>query len=221
MHHVNDFLCIAHQKNFVRIPEDLRYPDGEGVSELNDEFRRLLSSCNWHAARAARELGINPSTVSRYVSGSAQPSIPVLRLFSELIGEPLALPGEAQTVTALRDGPRWLEPWEEEVVRILRLIEPKSRQQLVSAIAEIVSVATIHMGRTAKRGGPNLLSQTLTPAERIAEATASALSAKPTSGDPAEPPLSSVPLPSDVRVPSPQGHNPDRPKAKRRTSLES
>lgn len=191
------------------------------MSELNDEFRRLLSSCNWHAARAARELGINPSTVSRYVSGSAQPSIPVLRLFSELIGEPLALPGEAQTVTALRDGPRWLEPWEEEVVRILRLIEPKSRQQLVSAIADIVSVATVQMARSPKRTGQVPTMENLTPAERIAAETVSALSAKIASPDPTRLPLSATPSPSAEQGPSPQGQNPTSPKPKRRTSVDT
>ena len=108
------------------------------MDELNQEFLRLLSSSGWKKARAAAELHVDPSAVTRYVNGEARPSLTVLRLFAEIIGERL-LVGRADDVpTALRDGPRHLEAWERDLLDRLRRIEPAKRRPAIEALGQFL-----------------------------------------------------------------------------------
>lgn len=108
------------------------------MDELNQEFLRLLTSSGWKKARAAAELHVDPSAVTRYVNGEARPSLTVLRLFAEIIGERL-LVGRADDVpTALRDGPRHLEAWERDLLDRLRRIEPAKRRSAIEALGQFL-----------------------------------------------------------------------------------
>lgn len=162
-----------------------RYPEGDTVNEHNEEFLRLLRVSRWHQARAARELGLNTSTVSRYRSGETTPSIQVLRLFAGLIAEPLVIGGVSSQ--QLSDGPRWLEDWESELIHQVRRIPPENRKRVVNAFREILdstSPTTTYRGRPPK-----------TESDRIAESTVSALTSKPAGLDPSAAPLSGGSLP--------------------------
>lgn len=113
------------------------------VAEENEEFIRLLAKSGWNQARAARELGMTPATVSRYVTKSAAkrivPSIPVLRLFAERLGENLNLPSETYSATVLKDSPRWLDAWEADAIYMLRRLDPEARKGLIEGLRVIVA----------------------------------------------------------------------------------
>ncbi len=108
------------------------------MDELNQEFLRLLSSSGWKKARAAAELHVDPSAVTRYVNGEARPSLTVLRLFAEIIGERLLVGSADDVPTALRDGPRHLEAWERDLLDRLRRIEPAKRRPAIEALGQFL-----------------------------------------------------------------------------------
>lgn len=120
------------------------------VAEENDEFLRLLANSGWNQARAARELGTTTATVSRYVTGKIVPSIPVLRLFAERLGETLLLPGSPYSATSLGDSPRWLANWESDAIYLLRRLDPEPRAKLIEAVRSMVESMA---GRERYRGG--------------------------------------------------------------------
>ena len=108
------------------------------VDELNQEFLRLLTSSGWKKARAAAELHVDPSAVTRYVNGEARPSLTVLRLFAEIIGERLLVGSADDLPTALREGPRHLEAWERDLLDRLRRIEPSRRRPAIEALGQFL-----------------------------------------------------------------------------------
>lgn len=118
------------------------------VHETNAEFCRLLTNSGWHQARAARALRLTTGTVSRYVSGEIRPSLTVLRLFSQLLGERLLIPGEQDPDPhALRDGPRWMEEWEVDALAVFRRLSPEARRDAVRAFRALAdALASRHMG---------------------------------------------------------------------------
>ena len=138
-----------------------------GVADENDEFVRLLANSGWKQARAAKELGLRTSTVSRYVSGQTKPSIQVLRLFAGILSEKLLLPGEP--TPSFSDGPRWLEDWEADALAVLRRVEPKRRRRAISAIKELLEAFAGHGSIAPRPIDP------VTDSERIVADTVAAL----------------------------------------------
>lgn len=138
----------------------------------NAEFLRLHVASGWHQARTARELALDPSTVSRYLQDAAVPSLTVLRLFAGLIGERVLLPGEMEGASPLRDGPRWLEDWESDLVAVLRRVDPAARPRVVGALRDIVEA----LGASARYPRPRP-ADPLPSTERILDAAARDLSA--------------------------------------------
>lgn len=103
------------------------------MDETNQEFIRLLSGSGWNQSRAAKELHLDTGTISRYVNGETKPSLTVLKLFSELIGEPVRLKSMAHQPSDREDS-RQLEQWELEVLQNLRAIPAVHRRKMTEAI---------------------------------------------------------------------------------------
>ena len=113
--------------------------DSSGVDALNAEFLRLLQASGWNKARAARELYLDPSAITRYVNLEARPSMTVLKLFSELLGERLTVgENEAIVPASTLGGPRHLENWEGELVDLLRELDPVARRAATEALVTLV-----------------------------------------------------------------------------------
>lgn len=103
------------------------------MDRLNEEFRRLANECQWPQAKIARELLTTPATVSRYLSGKMPPSGPVLRLFAMLIGQPLTIDIEGESVT-IKDQPPSLESWEMMFLAKIRRLPYRKRQLALEQI---------------------------------------------------------------------------------------
>jgi transcriptional regulator with XRE-family HTH domain len=125
------------------------------VDELNQEFLRLLTSSGWKKARAAAELHVDPSAVTRYVNGEARPSLTVLRLFAEIIGERLLVGSADDVPTALREGPRHLEAWERDLLDRLRRIEPSRRRPAIEALGQFLDAFAPFPPAEAARSTPS------------------------------------------------------------------
>lgn len=112
------------------------------MNQKSAEFKRLYIASGWKQIRVAKELDLNPSSVSLAISGKYEPSLSILRLFAGLIGERVLLPGEDADRSFIRDGPRWLEDWEEAIILALRRIDPKVRKRVVTCLEEIFRALT-------------------------------------------------------------------------------
>lgn len=136
------------------------------------EFDRLLDRSGWTNARAARELGLTPSVVTQYRKRRTAPSLTVLRLFAEILGERLLLPGESGQHSALRDGPRWLEEWEADALHALRRFEPHRRREVIRAIGTILEAAagSVSYGRKASRPAEDPVGPTQAPMRPLIDA---------------------------------------------------
>lgn len=116
------------------------------MDALNQEFLRLLSSSGWSQARAAEELRLDAATVSRYRGGTITPSETVLRLFAEILGEKLVLPG-ATIPPSTKTGPRHLEAYEAKALDALRQLAPDHRRrfcELISQMSELGAAIKCH-----------------------------------------------------------------------------
>lgn len=109
------------------------------------EFVRLLRSSGWHQARASRELGVSTATISRYVSGEQEPSLPVLRLFADSINDQLLIDGE-QSGQRAREGARFLDEWEHELLGVFRRLKPEDRERATIALSTLLD-AMMSAGR--------------------------------------------------------------------------
>lgn len=108
------------------------------------EFHRLMDITGWRKAEAARRLGMSPSTVVRYLQTgvnpktgkpkSISPSITVLKLFSKISGIPLQLPGESTEDWGDRGQTRALQPWEVDVLDLVRRIAPERRNDVIAGL---------------------------------------------------------------------------------------
>lgn len=157
-----------------------RVVDGKEPTPLQAEFARLWQASRWkRRAHAARQLGVSPSTIGRYLDCSIEPSLPVLRLFADLLGERLNLTGESPRARRLSDGPRWLEEWESDVVQSLRRLPPPARQQVIRGLTEILEAVSpsVRYPRSTV-GGP--VGSGAVPVEEVARDIVSGLN------DPAE-----------------------------------
>lgn len=172
-----------------------------------DEFARLKQGAGWDNARAARELGLHPTVIWKYMTGKTHPSLTVLRLLAGLTSQPLLLDGEP--TMKFHDGPRWLEDWESDVVAVLRRLEPAARKRVISAVREIIEATAAPI----RYQPPKPASADPIPSpQQIAEAMSRDLISPPAPG-PAKSgasagPVDGPPLPSEVSAgsaPSP-GH---------------
>ncbi len=109
------------------------------MSVYNDEFIRLRGCVDWGQKETADRLGLHPTVIWKYENNKAVPSITVLRLFSLLSGFPLTVPGEERM--SLNDRARYLTPWEEEVVAVLRPVDAETRKLLIQALRALVEAA--------------------------------------------------------------------------------
>lgn len=106
------------------------------MDALNQEFLRLFAVSGWNQARVSRELHVSSGTVSQYVSGETRPSLTVLRLLAELVGDTLRVPG-VTPAPANRTFPPRLDPRERALVDALRDCPSEQRRQLLEAFATI------------------------------------------------------------------------------------
>lgn len=117
------------------------------MDELNSEFRRLLVSSGWTQARAAVELRLDATTVSRYVTSDVRPSQTVLRLFSELIREPLVIAGLRTPIQS----DHWrLEHIEQKLIGALRSLPADPRRRLMDAVIQISEIGGSMPGKRAE-----------------------------------------------------------------------
>ncbi len=157
----------------VRFRLRLAFSAGEDHEPMNDrcaEFQRLHVASGWNQARTARELGLDPSSVSFFLQGKATPRLTVLRLLAGLIGDRVLLPGEAQQASVLRDGPRWLEDWEADVVTVLRRLEPGARKRVISAVREIIEATAAPIKYREPKTEKTATPDPIPPAQQIVEA---------------------------------------------------
>ena len=127
------------------------------MDAINAEFIRLLSGSGWNQSRAARELHLDTGTVSRYVNGETRPSLTVLKLFAELLGESIRLKDHNYTPAA-RSETRQLEPWESEALKSFRKIPPMYRRRFLeqlTALTETLMSASHAKHSTADDAGAN------------------------------------------------------------------
>lgn len=109
---------------------------------MNREFQRLLVTSGWTQARAAQELRLDAATVSRYLGGTITPSETVLRLFGEILGERVVLPGSVMP-PSMRESARHLEPYEVKAMESLRRITPEHRRKFCELISMMADVGQI------------------------------------------------------------------------------
>lgn len=190
------------------------------MGKANAEFQRLWALSGWRQAQVARELGVSTATVSRYASGEIEPSTPVLRLLADRLNVPLIIDGEDYRPNSLRDGPRWLQDWEVEVITALRRIEQPDRERVIRAMKELAAVIVSAQARTKTRRPtgyrrddplPGLVETIEEAADRLKDAsppspappmfgvTAVPISGHPQRTDDAPSPPPSLPLPGPTK----------------------
>ncbi len=107
---------------------------------LNAEFMRLLAKSGWKKAEAARRLELTPAVITRYFNGETRPSLTTLKLFKLLLGDSTALPGDAKgKAVATAPGYRPMAPWEEELLGVLRALDPNTARKLSQQFTTIAS----------------------------------------------------------------------------------
>jgi transcriptional regulator with XRE-family HTH domain len=99
----------------------------------NSEFARLLELTGWSHARAAKELFVDPATISRIVNQKQRVGMTMLRLLAELSGDSMRLPGItvgsrgiSESATQYRP-----EPQESELLRIFKQLPKERRDALL------------------------------------------------------------------------------------------
>jgi transcriptional regulator with XRE-family HTH domain len=118
---------------------------------LNAEFMRLLAKAGWKKAEAARRLELTPAVITRYFNGETRPSLTTLKLFKLLLGDATPLPGDAKgKPVATAPGYRPMAPWEEELLEVLRGVDPSIARKLAQQFTAIASQMPVD--KTAKKG---------------------------------------------------------------------
>lgn len=125
-------------RNWRRRPLSVEKGRVQQTHERNRQFAILMDKSGWKLPRIADELGVTLATVSRYARGEIVPSLPVLRLFADILGEPLMLAGEP-AVSRSRSGSRFLEDWEHELVGAVRRLPAEERKNVAKALNTIMS----------------------------------------------------------------------------------
>jgi transcriptional regulator with XRE-family HTH domain len=111
--------------------------NGTDGADLKQEFRDLLLASGWTQAEAARQLAMTPSALSQIVreNSPVRPSPVTLRLFQLLLWREKP---EALRQAARRKAPSAAEPWEQEVIRELRGVPPKTRQAILRRLQRLI-----------------------------------------------------------------------------------
>ncbi len=124
--------------------------NGTDGADLKQEFRDLLLASGWTQAEAARQLAMTPSALSQIVrrNSPVRPSPVTLRLFQLLLWREKP---EALREAARRKAPSPAEPWEQEVIRELRGVPPKTRQAVLRRLQRLIE-ATRNRSRARKAG---------------------------------------------------------------------
>ena len=114
--------------------------NGAEGADLKQEFRDLLRAAGWSQAEAARQLAMTPSALSQIVreNSPVRPSPVTLRLFQLLLWREKP---EALREVARRKALSAAEPWEQEVIRDLRGVPPKTRQSLLRRLRGLIAAA--------------------------------------------------------------------------------
>lgn len=142
--------------------------DSTGVDALNAEFLRLFQSSGWNKARVARELYLDPSAITRYVNLEARPSMTVLKLFSELLGERLTVgANEAVMPMSSLGGPRHLEAWEDELVGHLRDLDPPRRRAAIEALVALIKTLRQEPQTKYPEGGASVHALNDLPSQKV------------------------------------------------------
>lgn len=123
------------------------------MDPLNIEFIRLLSESGWTQAQAARELRLDPGTITYYVQGKTRPSPTVLRLFKMSIGDATPIPGERETTKIIKGPFSELENWEQEIVTELRNVEPEIRKRVLPHIKALIVELPKAKADVRRKGG--------------------------------------------------------------------
>jgi transcriptional regulator with XRE-family HTH domain len=115
-------------------------PNGAGEADLKQEFRDLLRASGWSQAEAARQLAMTPSALSQIVrqNSPVRPSPVTLRLFQLLLWREKP---EVLREVARRKALAVSEPWEQEVIRDLRGVPPKTRQGILRQLRGLIAAA--------------------------------------------------------------------------------
>ena len=110
----------------------------------------MLLASGWTQAEAARQLAMTPSALSQIVrrNSPVRPSPVTLRLFQLLLWREKP---EALREAARRKAPSPAEPWEQEVIRELRGVPPKTRQAVLRRLQRLIE-ATRNRSRARKAG---------------------------------------------------------------------
>ena len=108
--------------------------------DLKQEFRELLLASGWSQAEAARQLAMTPSALSQIVRDNSpvRPSLVTLRLFGLLLWR--KKPGTVQNL-ALCERQRRAEMWEQDLIRALRRLPPKTRRPILSVLYAMIEAA--------------------------------------------------------------------------------
>jgi len=126
---------------------------GNGMegADLKQEFRDLLRAAGWSQAEAARQLAMTPSALSQIVrqNSPVRPSPVTLRLFQLLLWREKP---EALRAMASRKALSAAEPWEQEVIRDLRGVPPKTRQSILWQLQRLIEAARKNARGSRKAG---------------------------------------------------------------------
>ena len=108
--------------------------------DLKQEFRELLLASGWSQADAARQLAMTPSALSQIVRDNSpvRPSLVTLRLFGLLLWR--ERPGTVQSL-ARCERKRRAEMWEQDLIRALRRLPPKTRRPILSVLYAMIEAA--------------------------------------------------------------------------------
>ncbi len=126
--------------------------------DLKQEFRDLLQASGWSQAEAARQLAMTPSALSQIVreNSPVRPSLVTLRLFGLLLWP--KRPGAARRLAG-RQRERRAEKWEQDLIRALRRIPPKTRRPILGVLYAMIEAARSKgagggkLRRSGRRGG--------------------------------------------------------------------
>lgn len=122
----------------------------------NSEFARLLELTGWSHARAAKELFVDPATISRIVNQKQRVGMTMLRLLAELSGDSMRLPGLTVGSRGLCESATQYrpEPQESELLRIFKHL-PKERRDALLQNARFMIPVVVPETKSEPKPEPN------------------------------------------------------------------
>ncbi len=114
------------------------------LDRRTQQFNALVKSSGWSQAEVARQLKVTPGAVSQFRSGKIRPRGLTLRMFKIVLGKdnPAVLKAYENTNAVV------LDSWEHELVKALRSLPEKHRQQLLKPLKELIGALQL-AGRAA------------------------------------------------------------------------